>query len=129
MSNWQSLPEPLRLPDGVLEKLTLQDIVNLFKYAEEMGVTDTFTKLFWNAMMRVRANSKRVSIQMCVDLLEERKRTLGRAINYKHNSPIAKLFFSIRYNECEYNIRWLVEQYECNRKTKPTLLKIKNDTF
>lgn len=121
---WQSLPKDLQLKDEVIATLSFSETEALFLLAEQYGVTEEFTQLFWEAMSRVRNNADNVSIQKCVEFLEERKRTLGRAYSWQHNSDVAKKFFALRYNECEYNIRWLVEQYDCTRKSKPYLLEV-----
>jgi hypothetical protein len=124
MTTWQSLPVELQLRDADLVSLSLQDIEALFKQATKLGVVDQFAELFWDAMSRVRNKPDNVSIQRCVEFLEERKRTLGRACAYRYNSPYAKRYFAIRYNECEYNIRWLVEQYNCGRKSSNYLMEV-----
>lgn len=125
MTTWQSLPVELQLRDASLVSLSLQDIEALFKQATKLGVVDQFAELFWDAMSRVRNKPDNVSIQQCVEFLEERKRTLGRACAYRYNSPHAKRYFAIRYNECEYNIRWLIEQYNCGRKSSNYLMEVK----
>lgn len=124
MNTWQSLPTELQLRDAEIASLSTQQVDNLFKRAKELSVLEPFTELFWDAMNRIYSNDA-VSMQRCVELLEERKRTLGRAYSYRKNSEFAKQYFAIRYNECEYNIRWLVEQYGCKRKTKNYLLEVK----
>ena len=124
MTPWQSLPKELQLRDADLTSLSLQDIEALFKLATELDVVEEFSKLFWDAMSRVRNNPDAASIQQCVNFLEERKRTLGRVHDLRCNSPQAKKYFAIKYNEVEYNIRWLVEQYDCTRKTKEYLLEV-----
>lgn len=124
MATWQSLPKELQLRDADLMSLSLQDIEALFKQATKLDVVDEFSKLFWEAMSRVRNNADATSIQQCVNFLEERKRTLGRVHDLRCNSANAKKYFAIKYNEVEYNIRWLVEQYDCTRKSEPYLLEV-----
>ena len=124
MTTWQQLPKDLQLKDEAIAALSFSETEALFLLAEQHGVSEEFAELFWEAMSRIRNNADNVSIQKCVEFLEERKRTLGRAYNWRLNSKIAKKFLALRYNECEYNIRWLVEQYNCKRKTKPYLLEV-----
>ena len=124
MTTWQQLPKDLQLKDEAIAALSFSETEALFLLAEQYGVVEEFAQLFWEAMSRVRNRADNVSIQKCIEFLEERKRTLGRAYSWRHNSDVAKKFFALRYNECEYNIRWLVEQYDCTRKTKPYLLEV-----
>ena len=124
MNNWQLLPKELQLRDWKLQSLTLQETEALFEKAREMCVVDLFAELFWEAMNRVRCDAKRSQVDNCVAFLEERKRTLGRVYDIEQ-SPVAKKFFAIRYNECELAIQWLVQQYECYRKSKPYFLEVK----
>lgn len=124
MEVWQSLPTELQLRDAEIASLSTAQVDNLFIRAKQLSVLEPFTNLFWDAMNRIYGKDS-ASMQRCVELLEERKRTLGRAYAYRKNSEFAKKYFAIRYNECEYNIRWLVEQYNCKRKTKNYLLEVK----
>lgn len=124
MNSWQNLPKDLQLRDAQIASLTSKEAEQFFKLASQKCVLNTFTELFWEAMQRIRNNPNNASLQRCVDFLEERKRTLGRAYSYKNNSEIAKKLFAIHYNEVEYNIRWLLEQYNCTRKSKPYLLEV-----
>lgn len=124
MAAWQNLPNELRRTDAELATIGLNEVQALFDHAAKLNVLDEFSELFWDAMNRVRNNPDATSIQQCVNFLEERKRTLGRCYDYSRNSQNAKKYFAIKYNECEYNIRWLVEQYDCTRKTKEYLLEV-----
>ena len=125
MTTWQSLPESIRRTDAEIANITWHEVNALFDHATKLGVINQFAELFWDAMSRVRNKPDNVSIQQCMEFLEERKRTLGRACAYRYNSPHAKRYFAIRYNECEYNIRWLVEQYNCERKSSNYLMEVK----
>lgn len=124
MTTWQSLPEGLQFSDKELRELSLQTVEKLFKIAEDSGLLNEFSELFWPAMQRACSNPDTASIQKCVELMEERKRTLGRCYDYSRNSAVAKRYFAIRYNECEYNIQWLAKQYNCTRKTKEYFLEV-----
>lgn len=127
MTTWQSLPKCLQRTDKEIANISWAEVDMLFNYATELGIVDKFSELFWIAMNRVRCNPNNASIQQCVNFLEERKRTIGRAYSIaKRKYPNGWLtrYQAIRYNECEYNIRWLVEQYKCTRKTKEYLLEV-----
>lgn len=127
MLNWQDLPAELQLTDADIKSLTTSDVESLFKSAEALGVSHHFSELFWEAVARVRCNPANASIQQCVDFLEERKRAIGRTYSIvKKRYPNGWLprWQAHRYNECEYNIRWLVEQYGVNRSSKPYLLEV-----
>lgn len=123
MDAWQTLPTELQLRDADLVSLSLQKVEYFFELAAKLGVLDQFTKLFWPAFERACSNPDNCSIQRCVELLEERKRTLGRCYDHSRDTIISKRFFAMQYNNCEYNIRWLTEQYNCTRTTKPYLLE------
>lgn len=127
---WQQLPADLQLSDERIAKLTLKQMEDYFVAAEHVGVLDDFAQLFWEAMGRI--NASKPSLQECVYLLEERKRAIGRRYDnlrepdykswlydYQRNRLAAK------YNELEYQIRWLVEQYKLDRKTKEYFLEVK----
>lgn len=128
MVTWQSLPEELQLRDADLRSLSMQDVEVLFNIATRKGVVDQFASLFWPAMDRARNNESIASIQRCVEFLEERKRTLGRTYDKEraknYSSYWLARYIALRYNECEYNIRWLTEQYRCARKSQPHLLEV-----
>lgn len=128
MLSWQDMPTELRLRDAKLVSLSMQDVEALFNLATKFGVVDQFAELFWPAMSRARSNPTAVSIQQCVNLLEERKRSIGRAYDNarkKYGKDHWLTFYqAIKYNECEYNIRWLVDQYGCERFTKDYLLEV-----
>lgn len=127
MTNWQNLPNELQLRDEDILSLKFKDVERLFTIADEHNVVEQFASLFWPAMARVRNNPANVSLQRCVELLEERKRSLGRLYDTYRCFPDTKTFYAIRYNECEYNIRWLVEQYGVVRKSEPHLLEVTLD--
>lgn len=126
---WNDLPKELQVSDATMASLSLQDVNDLFELASKYNklIQSAFAELFWEAMNRVRCNANGVSVQRCVEFLEERKRSIGRTYNIaKKRYPNGWLtsYQAFRYNECEYNIRWLVEQYNCTRKTKPYLLEV-----
>lgn len=123
MTSWQSLPTELQLRDIDMVSLTLQEVEELFTTAAKLGVVEQFSEVFWEAMHRVRDNPTSATMQKCVNFIEERKRTLGRCYDIS-KMPEIKEFFAIRYNEAEYCIRWLIDQYDCERKSKPYLMEV-----
>lgn len=134
---WQQLPADLQLSDERIAKLTLKQMEDYFVAAEHVGVLDDFSQLFWEAMGRI--NASKPSLQECVYLLEERKRAIGRRYDklrgpdYESWLPDYKSWLydyqrnrlAAKYNELEYQIRWLVEQYKLDRKTKEYFLEVK----
>lgn len=127
---WQQLPADLQLSDGAIKALSLKQTEELFATAERAGVLEDFAQLFWDAVGRI--NASKSSLQECVYLLEEHKRQYGRRYaNLKEPDYKSWLYnyqrkrLATKYNELEYQIRWLVEQYELNRKTKPYFLEVK----
>lgn len=128
MATWQNLPKCLQKTDAEIAQMSWSEIQALFNCAEDLGVLNVFSELFWDAVNRVRCGPDNTSMQQCVDFLEERKRSLGRMYSItKARYPTGWLarFTAVKYNECEYNIRWLVDQYCCVRRSEPYLLEVR----
>lgn len=126
MNSWQSLHENLQLTDEQIKSLTTQDVCKLFKKAQAQGVEDKFSDLFWTAVNRIRNQATASNMQSVVDNLEAYKRFVGRKYNeYDKKNPSGPLakWLAGKYNDVEYNIRWLVDEYHCARKSKPYLFK------
>lgn len=124
---WLALPEGLRPSNYDLKHLSMQDAERLFKYAEKLGVLDKFADLFWDAITVAR--QEKPSLQECLNLLEEQKRLIGRQYDkvqgHSLTAQARKHYIAVKYNEIEYQIRWMVDTFKLTRTSKPYLLEIK----
>ena len=123
-----NLPDELKTYNYDVSHITLQETERLFKRADELGVLDEFAEVFWNAMQLV--TQSKASLQECVNLLEEQKRKVGRQYDKMSTNTAAaalgrKNYVATKYNELEYQIRWLVDTFELTRSSKPYLLELK----
>ena len=129
MNCWQSLPKELQLRDADIASLSTEQAGCYFKLANQLGVREEFGELFYAAMQRV-VNPDTACIQGCVDLLESYKRQMGRRYDRELCARDGKYnwladLIALQYNKIEYNIRWLTDQYDCVRRTKPYLLEVR----
>lgn len=124
---WLDLPEELRLKDTEIAYMPASRTKELFEKAEQLGVLDDFTNLYWEATQRIYGDTGYPNMQKCVEFLEERKRTIGRYYNMcklKYGNAWLTRFQTIRYNEAESHIQWLVSQYGCKRTSKRHYLEV-----
>lgn len=126
IEQWRALPEELRPSSYNLKTITLQETEHLFKLADKMGVLNQFANLFWDTMSLVSSNKP--SLQECLNLLEEQKRRLGRRYDKIPSKALdgqaKKHYIALKYNDIEYEIRWLVDTFELDRTSKPYLLEV-----
>lgn len=120
------LPEVLKPSNYDLRHISLKDIEFLFKQAKKLNVLDQFTDAFWTAMSVTK--EVKPSLQEAVNLLEEQKRQLGRKYDKMQsttNNRVRKNYVAMKYNEIEYQIRWLVATFDLYRTSEPYLLEVK----
>lgn len=124
---WTALPEVLRPTNYDLNHITLQDTESLFKKAEKLGVLDRFAEAFWDAISLAR--QEKPSLQEALNLLEEQKRSIGRQYSKMPSntfvSQARKHYVATKYNEIEYQIRWMVDTFKLTRASEPYLLEVK----
>lgn len=124
---WMALPEELRPSNYDLKHISLQDTELLFKKADKLGVLDQFAQLFWDAISLAR--QEKPSLQEAVNLLEEQKRLIGRQYDKMPSNTFVsrarKHYVSVKYNEIEHQIRWMVSTFKLNRTSEPYLLEVK----
>ena len=133
MLSWTSLPNNLQLKDRDFTSLTLGEVKDFFELAQKEHCVNDFATLFFESYSRAKASATRNNVQTLVDTLEDYKRYLGRAYaRTKHRvktlgalSLLPKMWtYAFEYNECEYQIQWLLTQYECTRHSKPYFLEV-----
>ena len=120
------LPEILNPSNYDLRHISLKDTEFLFKQAKKLGVLDQFTDAFWTALSVTK--EVKPSLQEAVNLLEEQKRQLGRKYDKMQsttNNRVRKNYVAMKYNEIEYQIRWLVTNFDLYRTSEPYLLEVK----
>lgn len=125
--SWMALPEELRPDNYDMQHISLQETEQLFKKADELGVLDQFTEMFWETMQFARQS--KASLQEAVNLLEEQKRLIGRQYDKMPSntfvSKARKHYIAVKYNEIEYQIRWMVSTFKLTRSSKPYILEVK----
>lgn len=120
------LPEILNLSNYDLRHISLKDTEFLFKQAKKLNVVDEFADQFWTAVGISKASKP--SLQECIYLLEEQKRQLGRKYDKMQsttNNRVRKNYVATKYNEIEYQIRWLVATFDLYRTSEAYLLEVK----
>ena len=120
------LPEILKPSNYDLRHISLKDTEFLFKQAKKLNVLDQFTDAFWTALSVTK--EVKPSLQEAVNLLEEQKRQLGRKYDKMQsttNNRVRKNYVAMKYNEIEYQIRWLVATFDLYRTSEPYLLEVK----
>ena len=120
------LPEILNPSNYDLRHISLKDTEFLFKQAKKLGVVDEFADQFWTAVSLSKASKP--SLQECLYLLEEQKRQLGRKydkMRSSDNNKARRNYVAMKYNEIEYQIRWLVATFDRYRTSEPYLLEVK----
>ena len=124
---WMALPEELRPSNYDLKHISLRDTELLFKKADKLGVLDKFAELFWDAVSLAR--QEKPSLQECLSLLEEQKRRMGRQYDKMSSNALVsqarKQHVAAKYNEIEYQIRWMVDTFKLTRTSEPYLLEVK----
>ena len=122
---WTALPDELRPHNYDIRHISLQETEQLFKKADKLGVLDRFAELFWDTMHLARQS--KASLQEALNLLEEQKRLIGRQYDKMPSntfiSKARKNYTAAKYNEIEYQIRWLCSNCNVQRRSKPYLLK------
>ncbi len=125
--DWMALPEELRPSNYDIKHISLQETEQLFKKADKLGVLDRFTELFWDTIQLARQS--KASLQEAVNLLEEQKRLVGRQYDKMPSntfvSKARKHYVGVKYNEIEYQIRWMVDTFKLNRTSEQYTLEVK----
>lgn len=130
--SFANYPQECQYDDGRIAEMSLADLQKAFEMAENLLPSTVFQdwcQTMWLAIERVRSNATNAQLQNIVYHLEERKRTLGRIYDdtvhkYGATSWLAD-FQAFRYNSCELDIRWLVEQFELKRSTSRHLIHVR----
>ena len=121
------LPEILNLSNYDLRHISLKDTEFLFKQAKKLNVVDEFADQFWTAVGISKASKP--SLQECIYLLEEQKRLVGRQYDKMPSntfvSKARKHYVGVKYNEIEYQIRWMVNTFKLNRTSEQYTLEVK----
>lgn len=124
---WMALPDELRPHNYDIRRISLQETEQLFKKADKLGVLDKFAELFWDTVGL--AHQSKPSLQEAVKLLEKQKRLIGRRYDKtSSNTPdnvVKRCYIAAKYNEIEYQIRWMVKMFELTRTSEPYLLEVK----
>jgi phosphatidylserine/phosphatidylglycerophosphate/cardiolipin synthase-like enzyme len=105
------------LTDNQLRSMPIGKLEQLYNNASSIGALNEFNEVFWARLAEIRCND--CNLQNVLYLLEDYKKTIGRAID-KNSNPLAR----IKYNEIENNIAWLAEEYKLRRKTKAFKVKV-----
>lgn len=125
--DWMALPEELRPSNYDINHISLQETEQLFKKADKLGVLDQFAELFWDAISLAR--QEKPSLQEAVNLLEEQKRLIGRQYDKMPSntfvSKARKHYVGVKYNEIEYQIRWMVDTFKLSRTSEQYTLEVK----
>lgn len=125
--DWMALPEELRPSNYDINHISLQETEQLFKKADKLGVLDQFAELFWDAISLAR--QEKPSLQEAVNLLEEQKRLIGRQYDKMPSntfvSKARKHYVGVKYNEIEYQIRWMVDTFKLSRTSEKYTLEVK----
>ena len=121
------LPRVLQFTDDELRNMTIAQMRDAYKIAENNGVLEQFAEVFWKNINRVRSEPSDATVTNVVRTLEDRKRALGRKYDavLQHNPRLSWLadIYAIQYNDIEYQIRWLCINYNVQRHSKAYLLK------
>lgn len=125
--DWMALPEELRPSNYDINHISLQETEQLFKKADKLGVLDQFAELFWDTIQLARQS--KASLQEAVNLLEEQKRQIGRQYDKMPSntfvSKARKHYIGVKYNEIEYQIRWMVDTFKLTRSSEQYTLEVK----
>lgn len=121
------LPRVLQFTDDELRNMTIAQMRDAYKIAENNGVLEQFAEVFWKNINRVRSTPSDATVTNVLRTLEDRKRALGRKYDavLQHNPRLPWLadVYAIQYNDIEYQIRWLCINYNVERHSKAYLLK------
>jgi hypothetical protein len=124
---WMALPDELRPHNYDIRNISLQETEQLFKRADKLGVLERFAELFWDTISLAKQSN--ASLQKCIKLLEEQKRLIGRQYDKMPSNTLVskarKNYVAEKYNEIEYQIRWMVKTFELTRTSEPYLLEVK----
>lgn len=120
--DFNSFPVELRLTPLELSQFTTDDILRIFKIAQNYGLLDEFSDYFWSTMSQVRPNTTDYVNQRALLYLESYKRNIGRTYSRTGNPEVA-----YQYNCIELFIQEFANKYNLTRKSVPHLLNVSSE--
>ena len=120
--DFKSFPVELRLTPLELSQFTTDDVLQIFKIAQDYGLLDEFSDYFWSAMSQVKPTTEDFVNQRALLYLESYKRNIGRIYSRTGNPDVA-----YQYNCIELFIQEFVNKYNLTRKSTPNLLNVKGE--
>ena len=120
--DFKSFPVELRLTPLELSLLTTDDVLQIFKIAQDYGLLDEFSDYFWSAMSQVKPSTEDFVNQRALLYLESYKRNIGRIYSRTGNPDVA-----YQYNCIELFIQEFANKYSLTRKSTPNLLYVNGE--
>ena len=120
--DFKSFPVELRLTPLELSQLTTDDVLQIFKIAQDYGLLDEFSDYFWSAMSQVRPTTTDFVNQRALLYLESYKRNIGRTYSRTGNPDVA-----YQYNCIELFIQEFANKHNLTRKSVPHLLNVSSE--
>ena len=120
--DFKSFPVELRLTPLELSQFTTDDVLQIFKIAQNYGILDEFSDYFWSAMSQVKPSTEDFVNQRALLYLESYKRNIGRIYSRTGNPDVA-----YQYNCIELFIQEFANKYNLTRKSTPNLLNVNRE--
>ena len=120
--DFKSFPVELRLTPLELSQFTTDDVLQIFKIAQDYGLLDEFSDYFWSAMSQVKPSTEDFVNQRALLYLESYKRNIGRIYSRTGNPDVA-----YQYNCIELFIQEFANKYNLTRKSTPNLLNVNGE--
>ena len=120
--DFKSFPVELRLTPLELSQLTTDDVLQIFKIAQDYGILDEFSDYFWSAISQVKPSTEDFVNQRALLYLESYKRNIGRIYSRTGNPDVA-----YQYNCIELFIQEFANKYNLTRKSTPNLLNVNSE--
>jgi len=120
--DFKSFPVDLRLSPIEISQLTTDDIIKVFKIAQNYGLLDEFSDYFWSTMSQVKPTTEDFVNQRALLYLEGYKRNIGRAYSRTGNLDVA-----YQYNCIELFIQEFANKHNLTRKSAANLLNVNSE--
>ena len=120
--DFKSYPVELRLTPLELSQFTTDDVLQIFKIAQDYGILDEFSDYFWSAMSQVKPSTEDFVNQRALLYLESYKRNIGRIYSRTGSQDVA-----YQYNCIELFIQEFANKYNLTRKSTPNLLNVNGE--
>ena len=120
--DFKSFPVELRLTPLELSQFTTDDVLQIFKIAQDYGILDEFSDYFWSAMSQVKPSTEDFVNQRALLYLESYKRNIGRIYSRTGSPDVA-----YQYNCIELFIQEFANKYNLTRKSTPNLLNVNSE--